>query len=441
MRSKSTYVCQQCGYESGKWFGRCPECQSWGGVVETLRDKRSRAGKASSAGRVGKKAVKLTSIPKRSTSRISTKISEFDRVLGGGLVSGQVVLVAGEPGIGKSTILLQVADKLAKSKNQFLYVSAEESSHQIALRAQRLGVKNKFVEILEETDIDSVIDTINNTSNLSGVVLDSIQTMTTTDLSGMAGSVGQVRECAYRIVQLAKRLNIPIFIVGHITKEGSVAGPAILMHIVDTVLWFEGDKSLTLRFMRAVKNRFGATDEVGIFSMEEKGLEPLSSPEKAFLTRDRKNLAGSSITSILQGSRPILVEIQSLVVPTKLAFPRRVAQGIDSKRLELLLAVLTRRCGLSLYEQDVFVNVAGGVNLRGDPSADLAVSLSVASAFLDKPFPENCVAIGEVGLLGDIREVVAQDKRIKESKRLAYKTIISSEQVKYLREAIRKYLR
>jgi len=271
--------------------------------------------------------------------------------------------------------------------------------------------------------------------------VDSIQTMTTTDLSGMAGSVGQVRECAYRLVKLAKSGGVPVFIVGHVTKEGTVAGPAVLMHIVDTVLWFEGDKTLTTRMLRAVKNRFGPTDEVGIFLMEDKGLISETDPEKIFLSQSKKNMSGSVVASILQGTRPILVDIQALVVSTKLPMPRRVAQGVDSRKLELLVAVLTRRCNLPLYEYDCFVNIAGGISVRNDPSCDLAVALSIVSSFFDKPLPPKTLVVGEVGLLGDIRKVPSQDKRIKEARRLGFTNVISDSQIRYLQEVIRKYLR
>lgn len=303
-------------------------------------------------------------------------------------------------------------------------------------------MKNKSLKIAEEIDVDTVNQLISESVNqVSMVVVDSIQTMATSDLSGMPGSVGQVRETAFRLVRMAKERNIAVFMVGHVTKQGAVAGPSVLMHIVDTVLWFEGDKSLTLRMLRAIKNRFGATDEVGIFSMGDKGLLPLSSPEKVFLTKIEKSLPGSCVTSIMNGTRPILVEIQSLVVPSKLAFPKRVAQGIDSRRYELLLAVIMRRLRFPLHEFDCFANVAGGISLKSDPSADLAICLSIASSFYDKPMRAKAVAVGEVGLLGDIREVVAQDKRVKEAKRLGFSIPITHRQVKYLGEAIRKYLK
>lgn len=332
-----------------------------------------------------------------------------------------------------STILLQLADKIGKT----LYVSGEESAGQVKVRAERLAVKSKSLKFLEETDVDTITESIDN---YSLVVVDSIQTMSTQDLSGLAGSVGQVRECAFRLLKKAKEGGIALFMVGHVTKEGTVAGPAVLAHIVDTLLWFEGDKSLTLRLLRAVKNRFGPTDEVGIFEMEDKGLLPLTNAEKIFLTKARKEVPGSVVTSVLQGTRPLLVEIQSLVVPTKMAFPRRVAQGVDVRRLELLLAVLIRRCGLPLYEYDVFVNVAGGIKVV-EPAADLAICLSIASSFFDKPVAKTVMALGEVGLLGEVREVVAQEKRVKEAKRLGFTRPVTQKEIKYLNEVVKKLLR
>ena len=433
MAFHSKYVCQQCGYESTGWLGKCPECGTWNSLVETVVSTKSNTGITSKKSITGGKLIKLSEIKQGATKRLSTKISELDRVLGGGLVPGQVVLIAGEPGIGKSTLLTQISDKLGS----VLYVCGEESANQIAIRAKRLGVDNKNIQLLEDTDVDSVINTIDSVQGdtLQAVIVDSIQTMTTTDLSGMAGSVGQVRECAFRLIQACKSRNIPLFLVGHVTKEGTVAGPAVLAHIVDTVLWFEGDKTLTTRILRAVKNRFGPTDEVGVFEMQDKGLMPIADLEKAFLEKGIKNVSGSVVTSVMQGTRPLLVEIQALVVPTKLAIPRRVAQGIDSSRLQLLIAVLTRRCGLPLGDMDVFVNVAGGLKVT-EPASDLAICLAVASSYFDKPISNKTIAVGEVGLLGEIREVVAQDKRIKEAKRMGFSLAISSKDFKFVNQAI-----
>ena len=435
MALHSKYICQQCGYESTGWLGKCPECGTWNSLVETVvsTGQESKRVKEYKKNSITSKPIKLSEIKQTQTQRISTKISELDRVLGGGLVPGQVVLIAGEPGIGKSTLLTQLANNLGN----VLYVCGEESASQIAIRAKRLAISNKNIHLLEDTDVDSVINTIYSFKgdSLQGLIVDSIQTMTTGDLSGMAGSVGQVRECAFRLLKRAKEKNIPLFLVGHVTKEGTVAGPAVLAHIVDTVLWFEGDKTLTIRVLRAVKNRFGPTDEVGVFEMEDKGLIPMANIEKAFLEKNN-NVSGSVVTSVMQGTRPLLVEIQALVVPTKLAISRRIAQGIDSSRLQLLIAVLTRRAGIPLGDMDVFVNVAGGLKVT-EPASDLAVCLSIASAYFDKPVSVKTIAVGEVGLLGEIREVVAQDKRIKEAKRMGFTLPVSSREYKFLGQVIK----
>ena len=434
----SKFVCQQCGYESVGFLGKCPNCGEWNSLVEVIEEntKHKARGRNKSTSTPSVKPISLSSIPSKKTSRILTKIPELDRVLGGGLVNGQVVLIAGEPGIGKSTILLEVSEKLGN----VLYVCGEESASQVKVRAERLSIKKTGISLLEDTNVDNVVEVVSSEANLSGVIVDSIQTMYTSDLSGMAGSVGQVRECAARLLRVCKEKEIPLFLVGHVTKEGTVAGPAVLAHIVDTVLWFEGDKTLTLRLLRAVKNRFGPTDEVGIFEMQDKGLISVTDTEKLFLEKSKKQVPGSVVTSILQGTRPIWVEIQALVVPTKMAFAKRVAQGIDSRRLELLLAVLIRRCGLPLYDFDVFVNCAGGMKIT-EPGADLAIILTIASAYFDKPISNKTIALGEVGLLGEIREVMAQEKRMKEARRLGFTQVISSKEDRFVGEVIKKLLK
>jgi DNA repair protein RadA/Sms len=416
--------------------------------VETAQfNKNSKHEKRNSKQSINSKPeiLKLTDIKASQMQRTSTGISELDRALGGGLVNGQVVLLAGEPGIGKSTVLLQLANNLKKT----LYVSGEESSTQVAIRAERLGIKNKNIDFLESTDVDDIINSLNQSSSnknadasiLSAIIVDSIQTMSTTDLTGLAGSVGQVRECAFRLLKYAKSKNIPLVLVGHVTKEGTVAGPAVLAHIVDTVLWFEGDKKSNLRLLRSVKNRFGSTDEVGIFEMGDKGLKSLDNPEKIFLGEDNNaGVAGSVVSMLMEGSRSILVEIQSLVVPTKMAFPRRVAQGIDSKRLEMLLAVLFRRANVPMYDMDVFVNVAGGIKAN-DPSMDLAICLSVASSFYEKPLAKKFLALGEIGLSGEVRKVAMQEKRLKDAKRLGFSDVADSTSFKYLSQVIKNYLK
>ena len=433
----SIFVCQQCGNEFSKWLGKCTAFEAWNSLVETVRFTKKTRLRQTSARQANSSAqiLKLTDIKANQMQRTSTRISELDRALGGGLVNGQVVLLAGEPGIGKSTLLLQVANSLQST----VYISGEESASQVAIRAKRLGISNKNIDFLESTDVDEIIEKLQG-ETLQCVIIDSIQTMATSDLTGLAGSVGQVKECAYRLLRYAKENNIPLILVGHVTKEGTVAGPAVLAHIVDTVLWFEGEKTSNLRLLRSVKNRFGATDEVGIFQMEDSGLIPLDNPEKLFLDRGKTAVAGSVVSILMEGTRSILIEIQSLVVPTKMAFPRRVAQGIDSKRLEMLLAVLFRRAGIALYDNDVFVNVAGGIKAN-DPSVDLAICLSIASSYYDKALPKDFIAIGEVGLLGEVRPVPAQEKRIKDSKRLGFKNIASSGEFKYLPQVVHNFLK
>ena len=354
--------------------------------------------------------------------------------MGGGLVSGMVVLVAGEPGIGKSTLLLQVA---MKSKESVLYICGEESASQVALRAKRLGKTSTNVSLLETNDVDEAINKIReNKPEL--VIVDSIQSMTTSDLTGGAGSVGQVRECAQRLASSIKDLGSSIFIVGQVTKDGNIAGPRVLEHLVDTVLWFEGDRSSNLRLVRAIKNRFGATDEVGVFEMLENGLVGVSDPSTLLLAERVTKVPGSVVSVILEGKRPLLVEIQALTTSTSLSIPRRVSTGVDSNRLQMLVAVLIRRAGLHLGDQDIFVNVTGGIKLA-DRGIDLAICLAIASSFLNKPMPADVACVGEVGLLGEVRKITSLEKRIKEAKKLGYR-VASAESGKSVSSAIEKLL-
>lgn len=436
MAKRSNYVCQNCGYSQVGWAGKCPNCGTWGSLVETLVSSSSSLSSRKTTSSANIKPQNLSDIKIGTKSRFSTKIPELDRVLGGGIVSGQVLLLAGEPGIGKSTILLQLAQNLG----DVLYVSGEESAIQVRLRADRLKVSSKNIKFLETTDVDAVVATLESLSTKPNlVIVDSIQTMATTDLSGVSGSVGQVRECASRLLRWAKTNNTALIMVGHVTKQGSVAGPAVLSHIVDSVLWFEGDKTYTLRLLRAVKNRFGPTDEVGLFTMEQAGLASVNDAAKLFFTNTSQAVAGSVATSVLEGSRPMLVEVQSLVVSSKTPYPKRVTQGVDSRRVEMLLGVLARRSGMPVLDYDVYVNVAGGLVVR-DPSADLAIALSIASALKDKALPKGSIALGEVGLLGEIREVPRQAKRISEAKRQGFSKAISSKDFSYLRLAIQALL-
>lgn len=365
--------------------------------------------------------------------RIKTSDPELDAVMGGGLVPGMVVLLAGEPGIGKSTILTQVILKTGG-----LYVCGEESASQVALRIKRIGtVPTAPVLFLESTNVDDIIAKISDTKP-SLVIVDSIQTLTTEDLTGAAGSVGQVRECAQRLTLNAKRLNIPIFIVGHVTKEGTIAGPRVLEHIVDTVLWFEGERSANLRLIRAVKNRFGPTDEVAVFEMAPTGLVGVDNPSKLLLAERVKEVPGSVVSVLLEGTKPMLIEIQSLVVPSQIAIPRRVATGIDMARLQMLVAILTKHANLSLGDSDVFVNVTGGIRLA-DRGTDLAICLAIASSLLNRAVPADIAAVGEVGLLGEVRKITGLDRRVKEAKKLGYR-VASAESGKSVAAAIKKLM-
>ncbi len=400
-------------------------------MVETIVSTQTQSSKVKSQneGRI----YKLSEIKVSENQRVKTGEKELDNVLGGGLVPGMVVLVAGEPGIGKSTLLTQVA---MDAKN-VLYVCGEESASQVALRVKRLGKKGEIL-LFESTDADEVAEKI-EAEKPGLVIVDSIQTLRTEDLTGTAGSVGQVRECAQRLTNLAKRLNLPVFLVGHVTKEGNIAGPAVLMHVVDTVLWFEGDKGQALRLLRAVKNRFGPTDEVGVFEMTEQGLTGISNPSKMLLSERVKGVPGSVVSVVLEGRRPMLAEIQALTTPSKLAVPRRVATGVDFARLQMLVAVLARRAGLHLEGEDIFVNVTGGIRLV-DRGVDLAICLAIASAFLNKSLPADVAAVGEVGLLGEVRKVAGLAARVKEAKELGYR-VASAESGKDVGAAIKKLLR
>jgi len=426
-RSKSVFICEQCGFKSPKWLGKCPECSNWNSFVESLQTTRG----ASITNTAHVASINLDKVKISSTKRTPTGIAELDTALGGGVVSGQVVLLAGEPGIGKSTLLLQVAAKVKHA----VYVAGEESAGQIKLRAGRLGLSCGGVEIYEETDIGAVLGTVFAMKMQPDIlIVDSIQTMFTPELQGIPGSVGQVKESAFRLIQYAKRNNVPVFIVGHVTKEGSVAGPSTLAHMVDTVCWFEGDKTLEVRMVRAVKNRFGPTNEVGLFAMREKGLVSLDDSQAYFLqTTDAGLTSGSVKTCIMEGTRPLLVEVQALVNPTKLMIPRRVAQGFDSRRLETILAVLMKHMQFKLNERDVYINIVGGIQIK-DPGADLAIALAVASSYKNTPLDNNLVAFGEMGLLGELRPLPFEEQRIKQSKKRGYAKVYSPQSHNSIRQ-------
>ncbi len=434
-KSVTHFICQNCGAEFPKWAGKCEQCGEWNSLVETVvSTKRSK----SRMGSISSQVVKFSEIKSREVERETTGIGELDRVLGGGLVPGSVVLLAGEPGIGKSTLLTQLALKLEGSHPSVLYVCGEESPEQIKLRINRLKFSGSStnssplnLSFLPTTDVDEVIAQAGNPKLM---IVDSVQTMATTDLTGMAGSVGQVRESAFRLLNFAKETGTVVFLVGHVTKEGAIAGPKVLEHLVDTVLYLEGDKHHEFRILRSQKNRFGPVDEVGVFTMAGNGLIEVNNPSDVFLEERRKNVPGSCVACVMEGTRPVLVEIQALVVPSQLAMPRRVASGIDQRRLQLLVAVLSKRLRLPLATYDVYVNVAGGLNLK-EPAADLAVCLAIVSSFKNKPVGPKTAAFGEVGLLGEIRKVSWSEKRIKEAKKLGYTQVITPERVKDLSTA------
>ncbi len=417
MKLRSSYVCQQCGYETASWYGKCPNCDTWNSLIETVKEVGKQQ-ESKTARPEGTKPQKLSEVRHIEKNRLKSGLEEFDRVMGGGIVPGSVTLLAGDPGIGKSTLLLHV---LAAAGG--LYVSGEESAEQVKLRAKRLGVDGKNISILAETSVESIVSTLSTLSDLGNlVIVDSIQTLSSDDLDGMAGSVGQIRRSAEVLILAAKTHGIPIIIVGHVTKEGAIAGPKVLEHMVDTVLYLEGERFANARILRTLKNRFGAIEEVGIFDMSDSGLKEVSNPSALFLQDRVKNVPGSVVTVILEGTRPMLVEIQALAVPTQLAMPRRVGNGVDYNRLQLLVAILQKRLNLPLGGYDLFVNVSGGLKIA-EPAADLAIALAILSSFKNKAIDPKTVVFGEVGLLGETRRIVSEERRIKEAKRLGFSAV------------------
>jgi DNA repair protein RadA/Sms len=421
----SNYTCQQCGYISPQYLGKCPECSAWNSFIESV-ESTPVAGSKLRGKHSGTKPILLSDIKSNPKERISTGISELDYILGGGIVSGQVILLAGEPGVGKSTLLLQVMREMAKSltgSKHYLYTSGEESAEQISLRGRRLEVGKKesnVIRLQAETNIESIISELS--SDTAFLIVDSIQTMWTEDLTGAPGSVGQVRETAYRLIQHVKSKRIPLIIVGQVTKEGSIAGPKVLEHLVDTVLYMEGMKYEETRLLRVTKNRFGPTDEIAVFRMQENGLVEVSNPSANFLTERTQEASGQTIVVTIEGTRPLLVEIQALVVPSELAIPRRVATGIQQARLSIICAILSKHLRLPLGKYDVFVNVSGGYSIH-EPAADLGVALAIYSSFRNIPLPPRSVSIGELSLLGEIQIVSNHARRVKEAKKLGYSVI------------------
>lgn len=417
-KSKTIFICQECGYESSGWLGKCPACMQWNTFVE----ERQEATTKSAAGAVGKiRPVSLGDIQTGNEDRNRTGMKELDRVLGGGVVKGSLILVGGDPGIGKSTLLLQICNTIQLG-SKILYVSGEESVGQIKLRADRLKVTRSDLFIASASSYESIAALVDK-EKPGLVIIDSIQTMYTDTITSAPGSVSQVREVTAALMKLAKSSGITVMIVGHVTKEGAIAGPRVLEHMVDTVLYFEGDRHLSFRILRAVKNRFGSTNEIGIFEMRDSGLVEISNPSEMMLSGRPGSVPGSVVVSSLEGTRPMLIEIQSLVCATNFGVPRRMATGIDFNRLTMLMAVLEKRVGLQLYNYDAYVNVVGGIRLD-EPACDLGIAAAVASSFRNVPVDEGCVLIGEVGLTGEVRAVGQIEKRILEAIRLGFRRIV-----------------
>ena len=419
---KSIFFCQNCGHEEAKWLGQCPACKEWNTFVEERIDSGITKGTTVAARAVHEaKVVPLTEVTADDDTRSETGIKELDRVLGGGIVPGSLVLVGGDPGIGKSTLLLQVCQRMAQMK-KILYISGEESQAQIKLRANRMGNFTSGLLLLCETNL-GIIRSVIEKERPELVVIDSIQTMYSEDVTSAPGSVSQVRESTNVFMQLAKGLCIPIFIVGHVTKEGTVAGPRVLEHMVDTVLYFEGDRHASYRILRGVKNRFGSTNEIGVFEMRREGLCEVENPSEFMLSGKPENAAGSVVACAMEGTRPMLMEIQALICRSNFGMPRRTAAGLDYNRVNLLMAVLEKRMGLPLSNYDAYVNIAGGIRMN-EPAADLGIVMAIASSYKNKPIAEDTIVFGEVGLSGEVRAVSMPEQRVAEAKKLGFKTCI-----------------
>lgn len=421
-KGKTTiFFCQNCGHESAKWMGQCPGCHEWNTFVEELVDKKT-VGKTKSSGADTTKAVPLSAIEMTRDKRVSTNIGELDRVLGGGIVQGSMVLVGGDPGIGKSTLLLQVCRNLSTQKIKVLYISGEESLQQIKIRAERIGKFEDSLSLLCETNLDTIQKVIDR-EKPQIVIIDSIQTMYNEDVASAPGSVSQVRESTGILMQIAKGMGISVFIVGHVTKEGVVAGPRVLEHMVDTVLYFEGDRHAAYRILRGVKNRFGSTNEIGVFEMRQDGLTEVENPSEYMLSGKPEGASGSVVACSMEGTRPILLEVQALVCHSNFGIPRRTAAGTDFNRVNLLMAVLEKRLGLSLGNCDAYINIAGGIRMN-EPAIDLGIVLAIISSYKERAIDEKTICFGEVGLSGEVRAVSMAEQRVLEAKKLGFDTCI-----------------
>ena len=416
--SKTVFCCQACGYQTPKWMGKCPDCGEWQTFVEEIQVAKSDQGVIRSLSSPQTQPVPIDSIKLEQEDRLLTGISEFDRVLGGGLVSGTLVLIGGDPGIGKSTLMLQAMHGLAGQRRKVLYVSGEESIRQIRIRSQRLTAAGSDLLVVSENDIESIL-LMADSIQPDVMVIDSIQTMFSPDLTSAPGSVTQVRESTMRLMLMAKKTGTPIFLVGHVTKDGAIAGPRLLEHMVDTVLYFEGDRNHVFRILRAVKNRFGSTNEIGVFEMNENGLNEVANPSAVFLSERPENAPGSVVTASMEGTRPILVELQALASSTSFGNPRRTILGIDHNRVALLVAVMEKKLGMHLMGHDIFINVAGGVKID-EPAVDMGIVSAVASSFLDRPIQKGTIIFGEVGLTGEVRAIGHVETRIAEAKKMGF---------------------
>ena len=419
MKTKTVFYCTECGNETPKWAGRCPACGAWNSIVEQT-DKPVKSGRKPASARAVK-PVPIMDIGTADEIRFSTGMGELDRVLGGGAVKGSLVLVGGAPGIGKSTLMLQICKKLGEF-SKVLYVSGEESAHQLKLRAQRLDVESENLYVLSETCLGNILECVQS-EQPDVLIVDSIQTLYNEDLDSPAGGVGQVKDCTMALMQLAKGQGVTVFVIGHVNKEGSIAGPKVLEHMVDCVLYFEGDQHMTYRILRAAKNRFGATNEIGVFEMMDRGLREVENPSEMLLSGRPKDAPGTCVTCAMEGARPVLAEVQALIAPASASNPRRMSNGFDYNRAAMLLAVLEKRGGLKVSACDAYLNIVGGLYLD-EPAADLAAVIALASSYLDRPVPSDLVAIGEVGLTGELRSVNQLAQRVSEVHRLGFRKCV-----------------